>query len=154
MEKNRIEFSGNIERLQAITTRTGKPMARFLLAVGQDKFRVACFGNLVEVIMAAGEGAQVGITGTGSINSWQTDDGAWRNDFQATAWAVEIDGMTTAYQKPQETRQDPQKGHQAQKPAQPTLPYSQSKPANTGQPGRRREEPPPPDGFAYRGGPF
>lgn len=154
MEKNRVEFTGSIERLQQITTKTGKPMARFLLVVGQDKFRVVAFGNLVEVIMAAGEGAQVGITGTGSINSWQTDDGAWRNDFQATAWAVEIDGETVAYQKPQAAQQNPQKGRQAQKPAQPTLPYSQPKPANTGQPGHRREEPPPPDDFAYRGGPF
>ena len=75
MEKNRVEFTGTIERLQQITTKTGNPMARFLLAVGQDKFRVVAFGNLVESIMAAGEGAQVGVTGPGSINSWQTDDG-------------------------------------------------------------------------------
>jgi len=120
MEKNRIELTGTIDRLQTITTKTGKPMARFLLAVGPDKFRVVAFGNLVEVVTAAGEGAQIGITGTGSINSWQTDDGAWRNDFQATAWAVEIDGEVFAYHKAQEAQQDSQKGRQAQKSGQPT----------------------------------
>jgi len=63
--------------------------------------------------------------------------------------------MTTAYQKPQAAQQDPQKGHQAQKPAQPTLPYVPAKTASTRPTGNpRREEPPPPDDFAYRGGPF
>jgi single-stranded DNA-binding protein len=120
MNTNRIEFTGTIERLQQISTRSGKPMCRFLLVVGQDKFRAVCFGNLVGVVMAAGEGATVGITGTGSINNWQTEDGAWRNDFQATAWAVEIDGEVFAYHKAQEAQQDSQKVRQAHKSGQPT----------------------------------
>jgi len=99
MEKNRIEITGTLERLQQITTKSGKPMARFLLVVGQDKFRVVAFGNLAGLVSTAGEGTLIGITGSGAINNWQTEDGAWRNDFQCTAWAVEIGGQVVAYEK-------------------------------------------------------
>ena len=45
-DTNEIRFSGTIERLQSVNTRTGKSMATWLLKVGQDRFKCVCFGNL------------------------------------------------------------------------------------------------------------
>ncbi|MCB2216378.1 MAG: hypothetical protein KQH59_09935 [Desulfobulbaceae bacterium] len=99
MERNRVEFAGTIERLQRIPTRRGGTMAKWMLKVGDHRFGCVAFGNVAVAVLDAGSGMRIGITGTGAINSWRADDGIWRNDFQATAWAVELDGETITYQK-------------------------------------------------------
>jgi single-stranded DNA-binding protein len=99
METNKIEFTGTIERLQPIQTKTGSQMARWFLKVGQDRFGCVAFGNVAENLLACGEGDEISITGTGKINSWKTEDGNWRNDFQVSAWSCEINGQTIKYEK-------------------------------------------------------
>nr|BDD47095.1 hypothetical protein 12 [Desulfobulbaceae bacterium] len=98
-DKNRIELTGNVEQLQRIETRSGKPMAKWLLQVGGDRFWCVSFGNLAELVLNLGNGTEVGVVGTASINSWQDDDGNWKNDFQATAWSVEAGGVAVSYER-------------------------------------------------------
>jgi single-stranded DNA-binding protein len=105
MERNRIEFNGDIERLREIPTKTGVQMAKWFLKVGEHRFQCVAFGNLASAVLAAREGREMGVVGSGSINSWKTEDGAWRNDFQVTAWAVEIDGQVIAFEKGQKQPQ-------------------------------------------------
>jgi single-stranded DNA-binding protein len=118
MGKNRIELTGTIERVQKITTRRGSIMAKWLLRVGDHRFGCVAFGNIAETVLGRGDGVEIGVTGTAAINSWKTDDGVWRNDFQATAWAVEINGETIAYEKGGQSRKkepgrQPHQGQQA-----------------------------------------
>lgn len=96
---NEIHFSGTIERLQAVTTKTGNPMARWLLSVGRDKFKCACFGNLADAVLQCHDGDRITVNGSGSINSWKDAEDHWHNDFQVTVWTVEIDGQQINYQK-------------------------------------------------------
>ena len=117
---NEIKFSGTIERLQSITTRTGKPMSTWLLKVGQDRFKCVCFGNLADTVLQCRDGDQISLTGTGGINSWKDNEGHWHNDFQLTCWAVEIDGQQISYQKadtkPQPVSRSPQQNNPDQDP--------------------------------------
>jgi single-stranded DNA-binding protein len=138
MEKNRVEFTGTVERLRSIPTRSGTPMVKWLLKVGEHRFQCVAFGNLAAAVLAAGEGKEVGLVGQASINSWKTDDGAWRNDFQVTAWCIEVDGSTTHFEKGQGAARKPTRS--VEQPRQQQLP--------------RHQGPPPPDEFDYRGGPF
>lgn len=124
MERNRIELSGTIDRLREIQTRTGSRMAKFIIKVGEHRFQCVAFGNLATTVLVAGEGKEIGVVGSGAINSWKTEDGTWRNDFQVTSWCAEIDGIVTAFEK---TRKVPKES------------------ANSEQ---KSEE------FDYRGGPF
>jgi single-stranded DNA-binding protein len=124
MERNSIEFTGAIERLREIPTKSGAQMAKWFLKVGEHRFQCVAFGNLATTVLVAGEGKEIGVVGEAAINSWKTEDGAWRNDFQVTAWAVEIDGIITAFEKASKVLQEPSKSEQ-----------------NT-------------DEFDYRGGPF
>jgi single-stranded DNA-binding protein len=132
MERNRIEFAGTVERLKSIPTKTGVQMAKWLIKVGDSRFGCVAFANLASTVLAGGEGKEVGVVGQGSINSWRTDDGAWRNDFQVTAWSVEIDGVASHFEKSQGATRKP--------------PRSEEQPSQQG--------PPPPDEFDYQGGPF
>lgn len=138
MEKNRVEFTGTVERLKSIPTRSGVQMAKWFLKVGDHRFQCVAFGNLAGVALAAGEDKEIGVVGQASINSWKTEDGAWRNDFQVTAWCIEIDGVATNYEKGQGSARKPARSEQP--PRQQHLPHTQG--------------PPPPDEFDYRGGPF
>lgn len=131
MERNRIEFTGTVERLKSIPTRTGVQMAKWLIKVGDSRFNCVAFANLAAVVLAAGEGKEVGLIGQGAISSWRTDDGAWRNDFQVTAWSVEVDGVTTSFEK------DTKKPIRSEEPARHQSPTTSST-----------------DEFQYRGGPF
>jgi hypothetical protein len=94
-EANKVEFTGTIEKLQSVTTKTGTSMTRWLIKVGQDRFKCVCFGNLADAVLHD----RISLTGSGGINSWQDQDEHWHNDFQVTAWAVEIDGKIISYQK-------------------------------------------------------
>lgn len=140
---NEIRFSGTIEKLQPVTTRTGKPMARWLLRIGRDKFKCICFGNIAETVLQCQDGNRISLTGSGSISSWKDQEEHWHNDFQVTAWAVEIDGLKTTYEK--------QAGLSKLEPV-----ASSRKPQQQGIPD---QAPPPPDDrdpsqFNYSGGPF
>ena len=110
---NEIKFSGIIERLQAITKRTGKPMSSWLLKVGRDQFKCVCFGNLAETVLQCRDGDQISLTGTGSINSWKDNDEHWHNDFQVSVWAAEIDGQEVRYQQADTGKQQQQSRQQA-----------------------------------------
>lgn len=99
MKKNRIEFSGVIEKLQSIDTKTGVAMSSLLLKVGTDKFRCVAFKNISEALLHCREGDELNVVGTGSINSWEYNEDRWHNDFQLTIWEVEIDGNITKYEK-------------------------------------------------------
>ena len=98
-EINEIRFSGTIERLQSVNTRTGNPMSSWLLKVGRDRFKCVCFGNLADTVLQCQDGDQISLTGTGSINSWKDNDGHWHNDFQVSVWAAEIGGQQICYEK-------------------------------------------------------
>jgi len=131
--KNEIKFTGTIERLQPVKTRTGNSMAMWLLQVGRDRFKCVAFKNVAEAVLQLNNGDKISVTGTGSINSWQDDEGHWHNDFQVSCWSVEIAGEKIVYDKP---------GKEKETVPQPPLP----------------DQPPPdegnPNSFAYQGGPF
>ncbi len=112
MERNRIEYTGAIERLREIPTKTGVQMAKWFLKVGEHRFQCVAFGNLATTVLVAGEGKEIGVVGQGAINSWKTEDGTWRNDFQVTAWGVEIDSIVTAFEKTSKVPQEPAKNEQ------------------------------------------
>jgi len=99
---NEIRLSGTLERLTKVKTKTGVTMATFLLKVGKDRFKVACFKNVATAILKCGDSARISVTGSGSINSWKDNDDRWHNDFQVTAWGVEIQGNNIAYKKEQQ----------------------------------------------------
>ena len=127
-DTNQVIFGGTIDRLKRIDTKTGIPMATFLLIVGKDKFKCVSFKNVADAIMECKDGDPILVTGTGSINSWKDDGDSWHNDFQVTAWAVEVDGKTIAYDRGK---------------------YSSSKPTDN------RQKPSQDDSqYAYQGGPF
>ncbi len=131
-EINEIRFTGTIDRLQPVKTRTGNSMAMWLLQVGRDKFKCVAFKNIADAVLQLQDGDHISITGTGSINSWKDDQGRWHNDFQVSCWSVDIDGKKIVYEKPikEET--------------------------NTRQT-RQPDACPPPqqrDDFSYQGGPF
>ncbi len=112
MERNRIELTGAIERLREIPTRTGVQMAKWFLQVGEHRFECVAFGNLATTVLAAGDRREIGAMGSGAINSWKTEDGTWRNDFQVTSWCAEIDGIVTAFEKASKVPQEPAKSEQ------------------------------------------
>lgn len=140
MERNRVEFTGTVERLRSIPTKSGTPMAKFLLKVGDYRFPCVSFSNLAGIVFDAGEGVEIGLVGQAAINSWKTDDGTWRNDFQCTAWSVEVDGIATAFEKNGATRR-PLKNEE----------FGRQQPPPTGTP---RPGPRDTDEFAHKGGPF
>jgi len=130
-DTNEIRFSGTIERLKSIQTRTGTSMATFLLKVGQDRFKVVAFKNIADAILKNSDGAQVSVTGSGSINSWKDNDDHWHNDFQLSAWDIEIHGgEKLSYEK------------------------APDKEANRFNKQPEAQEAPPIDEFDYKGGPF
>ncbi len=96
---NEVKLSGTIEKLKSIKTRTGTSMATMLLKVGQDRFRVVAFKNVADAVLQCRDGDQISVKGTGSINSWKDNEGHWHNDFQVTAWEVEIAGNSVSYEK-------------------------------------------------------
>ena len=114
---NEVKFGGKIDRLKRIDTKSGTPMVTFLLAVGKDKFKCVGFKNIADSLLAYKDGDHILVTGTGSINSWKDDGDSWHNDFQVTAWQVEVAGKTIAYDKgkssshkPTDSRQTPSRG--------------------------------------------
>ena len=107
MERNRIEFTGAIERLRKIQTKSGIQMAKCSLKVGEHRFHCIAFDNLATTVLVAGEGKEIGVVGSGAINNWKTNEGVWRNDFQVTAWCIEVDGVATSYEKGGTSRHPP-----------------------------------------------
>jgi len=89
---NEVRLAGTIDRLKAIATKTGNPMAEILLKVRQDSFRVTAFGNLAERILAgAHQGQRLSVSGTLTASSWKDEStGDWRNSFSITAWGIEL----------------------------------------------------------------
>ncbi len=131
---NEIRFSGIIERLKSVNTKTGTTMVTLLLKVGQDRFKVTAFKNVAQAILECSDGDQISVTGTGSINSWKDKKENWHNDFQVSCWTVEINGTSIQYKKNADT------GDQSSftEKQEPPLP----------------QEPDQRGGFDYAGGPF
>lgn len=102
---NETRFSGTIKRLQQVQTKKGTSMARWLLSVGRDKFKCIAFKNVADAVLRCNDGDRITLAGKGSINSWKDDEGHWHNDFQVTAWTVEIDGQEINYQKAEAVQQ-------------------------------------------------
>ena len=96
---NEIIFSGSIERLKSVNTKTGTTMVTLLLKVGQDRFKVVAFKNVADAILECSDGDHISVVGSGSINSWKDKDDHWHNDFQLSVWEVEIDGKIIKYGK-------------------------------------------------------
>lgn len=104
---NECRMTGAVDRIRQVTTKTGAPMAEVLLKVRQDRFRVIAHGNVAEhLLVAAGPGDRLSVTGSLSISSWRDEaTQEWRNSFSVTAWAAEIHGNKIAYQRKQAQRQ-------------------------------------------------
>ncbi len=117
-DTNEIRFSGTIERLKSIKTKTGNSMVSFFLKVGKEKFKVIAFKNIADALLKCGDGAQVSVTGSGSINSWKDDKEHWHNDFQVSAWGVEISGQKIVYEK-NRSQNDSAQQEQPSLPAEP-----------------------------------
>jgi len=98
---NEVRLAGTIDRVKAISTKTGNPMAEILLKVRQDSFRVTAFGNLAERILAdAHQGQRLSVSGTLATSSWKDEtSGDWRNSFSVTAWAAELAGEKISHQR-------------------------------------------------------
>ena len=124
---NEVKFGGKIDRLKQVSTKNGIHMATLLLIVGIDKFKCVGFKNIADTLLACKDGEHILVTGTGSINSWKDDGDSWHNDFQVTAWQVEVAGKTIAYDKGKS---------------------SSHKPTDNRKPSSRDDE------YAYSGGPF
>jgi hypothetical protein len=58
MEKNKVEFTGTIERLKSVNTKSATSMATLLLKVGQDKFKCVAFKNVGETTSRSGNQEQ------------------------------------------------------------------------------------------------
>lgn len=124
---NEVKFSGKIDRLKKVDTKTGTSMATLLLAVGKDSFKCLGFKNIADTLLSCKDGDNILVTGSGSINSWKDQDERLHNDFQLTVWAVEVAGETVVYDKGKS---------------------SSHKRADTRQAQSRVDE------YAYQGGPF
>jgi len=124
---NEVKFSGKIDRLKKVDTKTGTSMATLLLTVGRDSFKCVGFKNIADTLLSCKDGDHILVTGSGSINSWKDQDDRWHNDFQLTVWTVEVAGGTVVYDKGKS---------------------SSHKRADTRQPKPRVDE------YAYQGGPF
>lgn len=96
---NEIRFSGKLEKPRAIDTKTGTSMTVFLLKVGKERFKCVCFKNLADKILECSDGARVTVSGSGGIRSWKDNDDHWHNDFQVTAWGIELHGEQFSYKK-------------------------------------------------------
>ena len=125
---NEVKFSGTIDRLKRVNTKTGTSMATLFLTVRKDKFKCVGFKNVADTLLTCKDGDHILVNGSGSINSWKDDDGHWHNDFQVTAWAVEIDGKNISYDEGKSS---------GDQPPLPPGPSSFDR-----------------DQFAYQGGPF
>jgi hypothetical protein len=62
---NKIRFSGTIERLKSVNTKTGTTMTTLLLKVGQDKFKCIAFKNVADAILKLRDEDQISVTGSG-----------------------------------------------------------------------------------------
>jgi hypothetical protein len=122
---NKIRFSGTIERLKSVNTKTGTTMTTLLLKVGQDKFKCIAFKNVADAILKLRDEDQISVTGSGSINSWKDNEDRWRNDFQVSVWEVEIDGSSVKYEKNTDTGGRPNKNTELPPPQQHTQDMSQ-----------------------------
>ncbi len=111
---NEIKFSGTVEKMQAVTTKTGTSMTRWLLKVGQNRFKCVAFKNLADAMLQCNDGDRISVTGTGSINSWKDDKDHWHNDFQVTAWSVENDRQKINYDKANIAKHEQQPATQPQ----------------------------------------
>jgi single-stranded DNA-binding protein len=105
---NKCELSGSIDRLKAVSTKSGNPMATFSLRCKDSWFRITTFGNLADHILAnAQSGDRVALQGSLTSDRWQGEDGTWNNSFGVTAWAVELHGQQVAYQRARQTKAAP-----------------------------------------------
>ena len=95
---NEIRFSGTIDRLQKINTKSGISMATTLLKVGQNKFKIVAFKNVADALLRCNDRDRVTVQGSGSINSWKDNEEHWHNDFQLTAWSAGINEQTVEYE--------------------------------------------------------
>jgi len=126
-DTNECRLSGTIDRLKAITTKTGKPMAEILLRVRQDRFRVIAFGNVAEAMLAhARSGDRLNVTGSLTASSWQDDAGEWKYSFGVTAWTVELnDGEKVNYQRREADSAAPKTGEVSRRKTTPS-PYTRA----------------------------
>ncbi|BDD88009.1 hypothetical protein [Desulfofustis limnaeus] len=99
MERNKVEMTGTVSKLRSIPTKKGTAMVKFFINVDQHRFLCVAFAGVADAIQAAGEGAEIGVSGTAAINSWQPEPGQWRNDFQLFVWTVKIGSAVTVFQK-------------------------------------------------------
>ncbi|BDD88849.1 hypothetical protein [Desulfofustis limnaeus] len=106
MEKNKVEMTGQVSRIRSISTKKGTSMVKFFINVDQYRFLCVAFAGVADAIQAAGEGAEIGVSGTAAINSWQPEPGQWRNDFQLSCWSVEIAGTVVSYTKESKGQQN------------------------------------------------
>ena len=133
---NEIKFSGIIERLKSVNTKTGTSMATLLLKVGQDRFKVVGFKNIADAILKCSDGDEISVTGSGSINSWKDKEEHWHNDFQLSVWEAAIDGRIFKYEK--NTGDDSQANNSRDEPPLPPEPKERD----------------PGAAYQHRGGPF
>lgn len=96
---NEIRLSGTIHKLYRLKTKAGAPMTKVLLKVKQETFWVLGYGNVASAITALKEGDPLAISGTAQMNNWRDESGDWHNDFNAVAWAAEINGQQVKYEK-------------------------------------------------------
>lgn len=90
MKQKRIEFSGTIEHLRELQTKTGTKMAKFGLKAGEHLYPCQAFGNTAEAILTAGDGREIDVT---------------RSDLEVTVWSFEIDGAETVFEKNNDRKQ-------------------------------------------------
>ncbi len=138
---NEIKLSGTINKFYRLKTKAGGPMVKMLLKVGKDTFWVLGYGNVASAITALKEGDELAISGTAQMNNWRDEAGDWHNDFNAVAWAVEIDGQQVKYKKSEPAKQNNKSVAGSEQPRQQN----------------NRDQVPPPDDrdqYNYTGGPF
>ena len=123
---NEIRFSGTIHKVYRLKTKADNSFAKVLLKVGKDTFWVLGYGNVASALMQANEGDPLAITGTAQMNNWKDEAGDWHNDFNAIAWAAEINGQQVKYEKsePAKQQQVPANSRQQNNPDQAPEPES------------------------------
>lgn len=94
---NQIVLTGNLgQDPEVFFTSEGNPIAKFSLAFRASKkktawIKVVCFGRLAEITEKyLHSGARVGIIGTLDENTWETDEGVKKSNYQILCNSLEF----------------------------------------------------------------
>ena len=103
---NHCTFSGEVQKLKRVDTRTGTPMLTFKLKCWKELIKIVAFKKLAEEASFS-NGNRVKIKGRLQLNNWEFEGVKYRN-FQIIADKVEVLEEDQPVQKKQPTQKVPE----------------------------------------------